>query len=382
MGTTTSIESTTWFDRLPTEIIFTIFDYLSNNDIIYTFFFFSQRLNNLLLQNPHYTKHLQLPTKNFDTWKNILSVIGSWIESLNITSIGLPFPVEYFSNLKSIIISTPYGLPDDQMKLIFRSKSFAQLHSFKIKENLIYSTESFSSRLINQNNVLRKVFNNKSLLQKFHYPWIIKYAKDRLSGYEINLNLHSLTLILNEFQDIFSLISYTPNLKYLNIRTQLSRTCITPIEKSNINLKQFYLTLKESISFFDDSNELINGIKHFSSSLTCLSLNLIECTDIRKFEFPFNSVELQQLLESMIEFKQFHLYAILESYGYSCNVLSEFQDQYWFDHKRTFGMHGTYFYTLPFHFEYLHEFYELILEYGVLLNILIWSIDRHMILTF
>ncbi|CAF0820761.1 unnamed protein product [Adineta steineri] len=190
MEATTSIESTTWFDRLPTEIIFTIFDYLSNNDIIYTFFFFSQRLNKLLLQNPHYINHLQLPTKNFDTWKNILSVIGPRIELLSITSIGLPFPLEYFSNLKSIIISTPYGLPDDQMKLIF--------------------------------------------------------------------------------ENIFSLISYTPNLEYLNIRTQLSRTCITPIEKSNINLKQFYLTLKGSISFFNDPNELINGIKQFSSSLTCL----------------------------------------------------------------------------------------------------------------
>ncbi|CAF1024556.1 unnamed protein product [Adineta steineri] len=122
MRTTTSIESTTWFDRLPTEIIFTIFDYLSKKDIIYTFLFFSQRLNNLLLRNQHYINHLQLPTKNFDTWKNILSVIGPRIESLDITSIDLSIPLEYFLNLKSIIISTPYGLPNDQMKLIFENR--------------------------------------------------------------------------------------------------------------------------------------------------------------------------------------------------------------------------------------------------------------------
>ncbi|CAF4126642.1 unnamed protein product, partial [Adineta steineri] len=206
-----------------------------------------QRLNNLLLQHQHYINHLQLPTTNFDTSKNILSVIESRIELINITSIDLPFPLEYFSNLKSIIISTPYGLSKDQMKLIFK--------------------------------------------------------------------------------------------------------------------KQFYLTQKQPSSYRNNLNELINGIQQFSSSLICLSLNLFECDNIRENEIPFNGVKLQQLLESMIELEQFHLYATLNSYDNSRNVLSQFQDQYWFDHKWTFEMHGTYFYTLPFHFEYLHEFYELILEY-------------------
>jgi len=48
MRNTTSIELTTWFDRLPTEIIFLIFEYLSTNDILYTFLDFNQRLDNLL----------------------------------------------------------------------------------------------------------------------------------------------------------------------------------------------------------------------------------------------------------------------------------------------------------------------------------------------
>ena len=40
------------------------------------------------------------------------------------------------------------------------------------------------------------------------------------------------------------------------------------------------------------------------------------------------------------------------------NILSEFKNQFWFDHNWSFGMHGNYFYTLPFHFDYLYEFYE------------------------
>ena len=71
-----NIESTTWLDLLPTEIIFIIFDYLSHNDIIYTFFFFNQRFNNLLLQNQRYLNYLELPTTNLNTWKNIL--INYW----------------------------------------------------------------------------------------------------------------------------------------------------------------------------------------------------------------------------------------------------------------------------------------------------------------
>ncbi len=47
-------ESTTWLDHFPVEIIFMIFDYLSHNEIIYSFFHFNQRFNNLLLQNQRY----------------------------------------------------------------------------------------------------------------------------------------------------------------------------------------------------------------------------------------------------------------------------------------------------------------------------------------
>ncbi|CAF4861971.1 unnamed protein product, partial [Rotaria sp. Silwood2] len=37
--------------------------------------------------------------------------------------------------------------------------------------------------------------------------------------FELNLNLHSLILNLRQFMDLFSIIEYTPNLKYLNIKS-------------------------------------------------------------------------------------------------------------------------------------------------------------------
>src|SRR5690348_1742342 len=94
-------------------VIFLIFDYLSSNDIIYTFFF-NQRLNNLLLQNQRYLNYLDLSTTNIDTWKSILSIIASRIESLNINTFDLYFfALTYFPNLKSIIVSSSFSFPEE-----------------------------------------------------------------------------------------------------------------------------------------------------------------------------------------------------------------------------------------------------------------------------
>jgi hypothetical protein len=62
----------------------------------------------------------------------------------------------------------------------------------------------------------------------------------------------------------------------------------------------------------------------------------------------------------MENLKQFHLYAkVGERYLPHTNImLSKFESQYWIDHNWSFGMHGNYFYTLPFHFDHLNKFYK------------------------
>jgi len=92
-------ELTTWFDYLPIEVILMIFDYLSNNDIIYTFLFFNTRFNDLILQNQRYLHCLELPKRNFDTLENIFSVIGVRIESLDVNLFDSLFLLKYFPNL-------------------------------------------------------------------------------------------------------------------------------------------------------------------------------------------------------------------------------------------------------------------------------------------
>jgi hypothetical protein len=361
----------TWLDRFPAEIIFMIFDYLSSNEIIYTFFFCSQRMNNLLLQNQHYLNYLELPTTDFDTWEPILSIIGCRIHTLNVTTIDLSFPLNYFSNLKSLIISCPYQFPEKELQLIFESDQFQNLHSFQLKENEMFPFKSAYNFSIHGQNSLKKIFNSKSLLKTFEYSLRISsstiYPTD---SFQINVNLHSLTLILSNFGDIFTVISYTPNLEYLNVRSNppidisrhhyimniiFKRSFKEEYKSKQITYKQFYLTLYKP-GFGDiDIDRLFDRIKLSFPSLNCLSLNLLSIPIRSMNEFPLNSIKLQQFLEPMIELKQFHLCANISRIPQ--NILSEFQNQFWFDRDLSFGTdYRNYFYTLPFHFDYPQEF--------------------------
>jgi hypothetical protein len=319
MGTTTSIQSTIWFDLLPNEILFLIFDYLSSNDIIYTFFFLNQRFNNILLQNQRYFNYFELPTTNLNTWKKILSIISSQIESLNI--INLSLPLTYFPNLKSIIISSPYVLPSNELKSILKSEQFQNLHSFKIKEIKREDFDAYYTNL-SEYNIFKNVFNRQSSLKIFQYSLITSALTLRDRRYfETNFNLHSLTLKLTDFKTIFKWIQFTPNLKYLNVQSKHCSNHELPLNKVDIKLEQLYVTLKTGYDRELESDSLTDGIKQFSSSLSCLSLNLVGSFIGNPNKFPFNSNKLQQFLESMTELKQFHLYAKLSDYRINNDII-------------------------------------------------------------
>jgi hypothetical protein len=354
----TNIESTTLLDLLPTEIIFTIFDYLSSNDIIYTFFFFNQRFKNLLLQNQDYLNYLELPTTNLKIWENILSIIGSQIDCLNINTIDLSFPLRYFSNLKSLIISSSFGLPDEELKSIIESKQFQKLESFKIKDEKIFSNQVYYINPTYKFGLFQRIFNSGKSLQILTIP---TFHLQYIHNLTVNLNIHSMTLSVNSFKDIFLLIQSTPNLEYLNVESYQpdANEHQIWINEMNIKLKKLYLTLRYVYEVLNSFDQLTNSIQIFSSSLICLSLNLVHIPEGNLDEIPFNSIKLQQFLESMNELKEFHLYAKLNKHYINCDeVLSGFKSQYWFDNNLSFGMHGEYFYTLPFHFDYLYDFYE------------------------
>jgi hypothetical protein len=163
------------------------------------------------------------------------------------------------------------------------------------------------------------------------------------------------------FETIFLLIQFTPNLEYLNVHSSMPSRYghQISINKSNIKLKQIYLTLHGPDEASNGMDQFTNYLKQFSSSLICLSLNLVNAAFRHLEEVPFYIKKLQQFLESMKELKEFHLYAKIHAYSINSDlILSEFRTQFWFDHNWSFGTHDNYFYTLPFHFDYLYEFYN------------------------
>jgi hypothetical protein len=98
------------FDQLATEILFEIFEYLSCNDIIYTFFYLNQRFNSILLQHHQFLNHFTTSTRHLSFWQTILPIISSRIECLVIATPDFTFSLDLFSNLKSLIISSHFRL--------------------------------------------------------------------------------------------------------------------------------------------------------------------------------------------------------------------------------------------------------------------------------
>ncbi len=55
----------TLFDQLATETILDIFEYLSSNDILYTFFNLNERFHSILLQHQRFVNTFQISRKHF-----------------------------------------------------------------------------------------------------------------------------------------------------------------------------------------------------------------------------------------------------------------------------------------------------------------------------
>jgi hypothetical protein len=282
------------FDQLATEIIFEIFDYLSCNDILYTFFDFNQRFNSILLQHQRYSSNLELPTTNFYFWENILSIIGSQIKCLTITTIDFNILLKLFSNLKSLIIDSPFLINYNQLNSILESEQFNKLNSFKIKSQIY--CEKF------QDTLLKNIFHSKNSLETFEcLPTLyLSYFGD-INNLTINNNIHSLSLKLYDLDKFGSLLEYTPNLKYLNlivIASVFYENRLTKIlQLSKIKLEKFNFTAEINLSTNTTYEKyfipLTHFIKQFSSTLIYLSINLSQIYIEETDRFQFSGFTLQ-----------------------------------------------------------------------------------------
>jgi hypothetical protein len=270
---------------------------------------------------------------------------------LVITIPDFTFSLDLFSNLKSLIISSSLPIDYDQLILILEKKQFKKLNSLKIKGEIINKSDARIPLLS------EKIFSNENSLHTYEYlPTLCQNSTD-VNNLKVSVNLRSLSLKVADCKFLFQLLNYTPNLKYLNLLLlDLIHLNESNMKFSSIKLEKLSLIVELGAISQRSFHFLTSFIKQFSSSLIYLSLDF---NQIKTREFQFDGFILQQqLLESMIQLKPFHLYMQVERNlpFYVEDFLPTFQSQFWFNHHWTFGMHQTYLYTLPFHFDQLKNF--------------------------
>jgi hypothetical protein len=185
----------------------------------------------------------------------------------------------------------------------------------------------------------------------------------------IESQIQCLTITTIDFD--FSL-KFFPNLKFLitsspfpfNYERLYSIFESEQFNLSKINLEKFDFTSETAGSDYCTFEQyflsLINLIKQFSSTLIYLSIDLSRENIVKDSRFQLNGIKLQQqLLESMTQLKTFHFYTRLYEDLFNLKyLLPTFENQFWFDHNWSIGIHGKYLYTLPFHFDKLYDFID------------------------
>ena len=346
------------FEQLPNELILEIFEYLSCNDILYTFFYLNQRFQSILLQHHRFLNNFTTPTNHASFWQTILPVINSQIKSFTITTtFNLPSSLDSFLNLKSLVISAPFSIWHDELSSIFQSEQFKKLHSFQIQSDII------ADKCIQQKFFCTQIINDNNSLLSFEYAVKQPYYFTYHSPSRIDMHLQSLSLKLGEIHSLFGLFSAIriPNLKDLNVILQSSivykNQPYSNIDMSYMKLKTLCLELEQGANYRIIFLLLMKFIKHFSSSLISLSLDL---NYIDTNSFTFDGFTLQEeLLESMITLKLFHFHVQLTNQHLDTERFwSTLRTQFLIDHQWLFGLHGSHLYTLPYHLEKYKDFID------------------------
>ncbi|CAF3973254.1 unnamed protein product [Rotaria sordida] len=278
---TIKMAEVTCFDRLSTEIILEIFNYLLSNDLMFSFLSLNKRLNDILFHYDRLLNNIQIPTRNLDFSNNIFQLIGSKIQHLTLTTNDLKIPWDLLPNLRSLTISSAIPLNCDHFHLILNSKQFCNLKSFEMKSK-IYSEEVYhSDDHIVEGTAFILIFYPFNKLKSFQYLSTISpfQTVDDISGMDISQHLESLSLKLWEFETVYFIIQYCPNLKELDLIV----TVIHPVkvneelDLSNIPLQKFSLTMNDTrrSSLMTRARYLYitKFLKQFSETLISLSLN-------------------------------------------------------------------------------------------------------------
>ncbi|CAF1113601.1 unnamed protein product [Adineta ricciae] len=342
--------SLTLLDHLPTEILFDIFDYLSCNDILYGFYNLNEKFNRILLEHYPHLNSLETPNNDFNFWQTILPIIQLRVEHVTITSIDSGLTLNAFPNLKSLVISTAVPIYSDELKPIIEDEKIRQLTTLKLRSEILSRAD-----LNETSYIIPTIFHHANSIETFEF--LSTFDLHRLKNV-INVTIQSLTVKLGNSTSILTLITHTPNLRYLNAVLYPMSTHPRPeqtVNLTHVQLRTLLITSENGSIKNQSFARLSNIIKQFSTSLVRLSLKL---SSIISTDTQFDGHILRnQLLNPMTKLKNFHLFVTFdEEPTETSTLLSTFQNQFWYNHRWAVGVYGKHLFTLPFHFKELNCF--------------------------
>lgn len=323
------------------------------------------RFRCLLIQHQHVLHSFELSTWKLHCWENILPNIESEIRVLKLTDLEFSQPLSLFSNLTTLIISTPYNLFNDDFKKILKSTPFQMLKSFKIKSQLLITESINIVNLNDEQKLFQQVFSNNNILETFEYlSPISSISMNFFQTLSFNPNIQSLTLNFDRLINISHIIQFTPSLKYLNAKIQ------SPVKKNQyiwpkvkrVKLEKIFLTFYNRNNIDQpieiDYQQIKSLLKQFSSSLICLSLNFADLKVNENDDFLFNGTRLkEELLISLMQLQDFRLFLNLSNNTININeILSSFQNDFYIDHQWFFDIHQHYLYSSSYQSKHISHF--------------------------
>ncbi|UJR32961.1 hypothetical protein I4U23_020424 [Adineta vaga] len=315
----------THFDHLPVEILHMVFQYMSNNDVIRSFYNLSSYLNAVLNQYCLHTLNFQSTSKScFDFLCDHLEL--SRILSLTLSDdIHTPYQVQLFFNR--------FKLRDFINLQSLRLLSITNEDIYLIRSDLSelrYLTSLFTSSRLSQTLLLGKILNQMKVLNNLS----ISYGD--IFDHSVTFPLHNLKILdagICNFLELRRLKRIVPSLISLKIILQANHQ-LNLVSDINIwtQLERLDLTLKdEALTTFDEIEQLLS---HFHN-LTSLTLN------IRGSVNQLANGKRWETCSTIISLKNFNFifefeHPLLDTSPELHDILQSFSTSFWLDLKKWF----------------------------------------------
>ncbi len=308
---------------MPNELLFHIFSYMSQIDIVSTFFGLNLRFNSLVLES---IRHLKIPEKTDSSWFiKYLTCIQNGIEliSLDISSIPYVFScIHSYENLQSVVLNDRYNF----------------IIKLNIKHHDVFDTIVSCLNLLNNcgalttNDFTCSTFLN---IRKSTLPTNEHIRTRSKKAYMNSISCPAMEyLLIRDLSiiDAISLCKHAPNLMHLQIvRSTSIRHNLCHTLKKNFFPKMNSITNLHIEMFKGDID--FNSIKRL---INCCRLSLQSITLIAYRIDGFNGQTLEQLFQTCKKLKklafhiEYHDHADIDM----TEQLHKFQSAWWLDNRR------------------------------------------------